>query len=259
MTQSLEIETDAILFDLDGTLIDSTEAVIAHWTRFANQIGIAPEVILKTSHGRRSIDVISELAPSLASPEFAAALESRIPEDFGDQGKLIPGANELVRKIDAVNHELHDLYRGRQRWGVVTSGTSGMARMWLQILNVPTPDVFVTAELVKQGKPDPEGYLLGRKLLSASSVDGNNNNNDDDHDDGIKGSKLRTIVFEDAPAGVRAGKQAGCIVIGLATTHDARQVRDAGADFVVDNLLAIEIDDRGPKQGFVVRILNQAE
>ncbi|KAK9375041.1 HAD-like domain-containing protein [Lipomyces chichibuensis] len=203
--------------------------------RFGHENNIPPERILATSHGRRLIDTLLEHTPHLASDTIAYELESRVPKEFGDRCKSIRGAIELLQRLDKI-------FPGDRRWGIVTSGTYSLASQWLDMFGVPTPEVFITAEKVCRGKPDPEGYLLGRTLLSG--------------DNG--GARKKTIVFEDAPAGIRAGKAAGAVVIGIVSTHSKGEVLDAGADFVVTDLGDIEVVREGDSDEFVIRVLQEA-
>ncbi|KAK9234402.1 HAD-like domain-containing protein [Lipomyces kononenkoae] len=231
----ISIRAHAVLFDLDGTLVDSTNAIVAHWTRFGHENGIPPERILATSHGRRLIDTLLEHTPHLASDTIANELESNLPKEFGDRCQSILGAPEIVQRLDKV-------FPDDRRWGIVTSGTSSLASQWLDMFGMPIPDVFITAEKVGRGKPDPEGYVLGRRLLGADQSLGK-----------------KAIVFEDAPAGIRAGKAAGAVVIGIASTHSKAEVLDAGADFVVTDLSQIEVvREPADSDDFVIRILRQA-
>jgi glycerol-1-phosphatase len=103
------------------------------------------------------------------------------------------------------------------------------------VLNIPIPPVFVTADMVKEGKPSPEGYLLGRERLSVSSHD------------------HKVVVFEDAAAGVQAGKAAGALVIAVLQTHSREELAAAGADYVVDGLDRVSISS-GNDGGIVLHV-----
>ena len=107
-------------------------------------------------------------------------------------------------------------------WAVVTSGTRPLLTGWLDVLKLTHPKTLVVAEDVEHGKPDPACYLLGREKL---------------------GMRNRTdiIVIEDAPSGVRAGKAAGFRVVGLITTHTIEQIKEAGADWIVQDLRDMSI------------------
>jgi len=97
----------------------------------------------------------------------------------------------------------------------------------LKILNIPIPNVFITADVVKEGKPSPEGYLLGRKML------------------GVSNPSDKVVVFEDASAGVKAGKAAGATVIAVIETHSPQALAEAGADYILDGLDKVEVSADG--------------
>lgn len=144
-------------------------------------------------------------------------MEGLIPREFGDDAVEITGARALLDSLNSVH----------ARWGVVTSGTKPLVSGWLEVLKLPVPENLVTAESVDNGKPDPKCYLMGKELI------------------GLKDTKGDILVLEDAPAGIRAGKAAGCKVLGLATTHSVGQVVEAGADWVVKDLSSVRLVDGG--------------
>jgi len=113
---------------------------------------------------------------------------------------------------------------------IVTSGTRALVTGWLDVMKMPYPSLMVTAEDVSAGKPDPQCYLLGRDRLQLKGQEGK------------EGGKGRCVVFEDAPAGVRAGKAAGFVVVGLATTHKVEQIREAGADWIVRDMRSVTVE-----------------
>ena len=144
------------------------------------------------------------------------AIESQIPTSYGSTTRSTPGALSLLSTLNA----------SHAPWALVTSCTHALLSGWLSLLSVPTPPVSVAAEDVKAGKPDPACYELGRERLG----------------NGASGEREgRVLVVEDAPAGVKAGKGAGCKVLGLATTHGVEVLRDAGADWVVEDLRCVEL------------------
>lgn len=208
-----EVTFDGLLFDMDGTIIDSTNAVIRHWETIGNEIGVDPEVILATSHGRRSIDVLQILAPEKANWEYVKHMEGLLPKLHGEDAVEIPGARSLLQY----------LIDGLAPWAIVTSGTVPLVSGWLSVLKLPTPEHLITAESVAKGKPDPAGYLLGRSRL------------------GLSDPSKQVVVFEDAPAGILAGKAAGCKVVGLVTSHTAEQVLSAEPDWVVRDLSSVRL------------------
>jgi sugar-phosphatase len=203
-----EIHCRAILFDLDGVLVDSTVIVERHWHLWAERHGLAVESILAHSHGRRTIDTLQIVAAHLPLDleQEAALLEKYESEDV--EGLVpVPGAVELIRSLP--DHT----------WAVVTSGSYRLASPRLQAVGVPIPDVFITAEEVQQGKPHPEGYLMAARRLGQAPQD--------------------CLVIEDAPAGIRAARAAGCRVIGVTTTFSAAEV--AEADVIVPDLSSISL------------------
>jgi glycerol-1-phosphatase len=231
-TRSLVLNVSAIFSDMDGTLIDSTAAIHRHWTEVGAAYGISPEQILATSHGRRSIDVFQHIDPSKATWEHVCELEAAVPRRFGGDAVEISGARVLIDTLNA--------QAPHAKWAIVTSGTRGLVAAWLEVLGLAQPKCIVTAEDVQQGKPSAECYLLaaGRLGLRPES------------------ERLgRALVLEDAPAGVKAGKAAGCLVLGLATTHSAEELKQAGADWVVEDLRSLKLDSAVTQRpGLVVEI-----
>lgn len=117
---------------------------------------------------------------------------------------------------------LNSLDKFGTKWAIVTSGTHVLASAWIEIMGLAKPDVLVTGDMVEKGKPAPEPYLSGAEKV------------------GIKASK-RVMVVEDAPAGIKAGKDAGCFVIGLLTSHSEESVRAAEPDIVIRDLSELRI------------------
>ncbi|AEO54133.1 hypothetical protein MYCTH_2296323 [Thermothelomyces thermophilus ATCC 42464] len=204
---------DGLLFDMDGTIIDSTDAVVKHWQAIGREIGVEPEVILQTSHGRRTIDTLQLLAPEKANWEYVKQMEGLLPKLYGNDAVEIPGARAL----------LQDLIAQSAPWTIVTSGSLPLVSGWLTVLNLPTPPHLVTAESVAVGKPDPACYRLGRERL------------------GISGAEKQVLVLEDSPAGIRAGKAAGCKVLAVVTSHTVEQVLGAEPDWVVRDLSSLRL------------------
>ncbi|EHY60420.1 DL-glycerol-3-phosphatase [Exophiala dermatitidis] len=206
------VSADGLLVDFDGTIIDSTEAIVKHWHKQGELMGVDPNVILATSHGRRSIDTFKIYDASKANWDYISHQEGLIPKEYGQNAVDIPGARKLLESLEAVNAP----------WAVVTSGTRALLTGWIEVLKLAHPRCVVVAEDVEEGKPHPECYLLGRQRL------------------GLK-EDARMIVIEDAPSGVRAGKAAGFKVIGLTTTHTIGQLKEAGADWIVRDLRSVSL------------------
>jgi mannitol-1-/sugar-/sorbitol-6-phosphatase len=195
------IRCGAILFDLDGVLMDSRVAVERAWERWATGHGIDPIAVLAQAHGRRTIDTIRAIAPLLDIEAEARLLEVAESVDF-DGVTTLPGAAELLEALPAGS------------WTVVTSGTRALATGRLAHGGLPIPEQLITADDVERGKPDPQPYLAGAAALGIDSAD--------------------CLVIEDAPAGIEAGKAAGMTVIALVTTFEASAL--VAADYVVGSL-----------------------
>ncbi|KAI1383113.1 HAD-like protein [Hypoxylon trugodes] len=213
-TPPFEVTFKGLLFDMDGTIIDSTAAVVKHWHTVGNEIGVDPKVILQTSHGRRSIDTLKVISPDKANWEYVRQMEALLPKHHGADASEIPGARPLLDSLINVN----------ARWTIVTSGTEPLVGGWLEVLKLPSPPHLVSAESVEIGKPDPACYNLGREKLSIPSSESD-----------------QVLVLEDSPAGILAGKAAGCKVLGLVTSHSAEQVLAAGPDWIVRDLQSVRM------------------
>ncbi|ATY61616.1 glycerol-3-phosphate phosphatase [Cordyceps militaris] len=209
----LQVSFSGFLWDMDGTIIDSTPAIEKHWETIGNEIGVDPETILKTSHGRRSIDTLKILAPERANWEYVSKVEGQLPVLYAHLATEIPGARAL----------LDSLIKVAAPWAIVTSGTAPLVHGWLSRMKLAIPEHLVTAESVPEGKPDPACYRMGLDKLGLAAVSGD------------------VLVLEDSPAGIQAGRAAGCKVIGLVTSHTAEQVVAAGPDWVVKDLTSVRV------------------
>jgi len=196
----------AILFDLDGVLVDSTRSVERQWRIWARERGIDGDKVMTVGHGVRAVDVIRAVAPHLDAEAEVRKLESREADDR-DGVVVMPGAVELVRAIP------------EGRWCVVTSGTRHLATERLRLVGIPLPKVLVAADDVAQGKPHPEPYLKGAQLLGANPAE--------------------CLVIEDAPAGIRSAHAGGMKVIALTSTYPAPALKEA--DGVVEKLAQIKV------------------
>lgn len=217
----------ALLFDMDGTIIDSTPAIVKYWMKLGKEIGVPGEKILETSHGRRSIDVLSILAPEKATWEFVCSAEGTVPRDYGSDAVEIPGSRSLLEQLE----------RAGAPWAIVTSGTRPLVTGWLDVMKLAHPKYLVTAEEVAKGKPDPACYRLGAKRLGFN--DGHGKVQDETPQGGKAADPTQFLVLEDAPAGVMAGKAAGYKVVALATTHEISRLKDAGADWIVRDMRSV--------------------
>ena len=210
----IEIRCRALLFDLDGVLIDSTPAVARVWHRWAVEHGFDPETVVRIAHGRPSRTTIREFLPSADTDidREDREVERREMEDL-DGVVLLPGARQLLNALPP------------ERWTIATSCTRPLAEVRLRAAGLPIPKTLITSSDVKIGKPDPEPYLKAAAKLGFAASD--------------------CIVVEDAPAGVRAGKAAGARVIAFLTTIAHRDIEEAGADWIVQNCADITASSDG--------------
>ena len=208
----------AILFDLDGVLLDSTRVVAQQYTRWALENGLDPAEVMKAAHGVRTLEVVQRVAPHLDAVAETRKIEDR--EAVADGIVAIPGAVALLNTIP------------RGRWCVVTSGTRYLATTRMRRFGIPVPEILVTADDVNHGKPDPEPYRRGAELLKANPTD--------------------CVVFEDAPAGIRSAHAAGMKVISLPTTYPASEIHEA--DVIIAGLGSLKVspDGAGPQGKLIV-------
>ena len=198
----------AVLFDCDGVLVDSDDSVTAAWSRWAVEHGLLPAEVVAVVHGRRSADTVAAL---LAEPQRAAALEliDRYEVQAARDVTAVHGAGALLSSMPI------------EAWAVVTSGRRELAAARLAAAGLPAPRVIVTADDVRRGKPDPEGYLAAAARLGADVAD--------------------AIVVEDSADGIRAARAAGVgAVLGVGD-----RARDADIDAVVRDLTGVTWTGRG--------------
>jgi len=203
----------AVLFDLDGVLVDSTRSVDRQWRIWARERGIDEEKVMAIAHGVRAVEVVRAVAPHLDAEAEVGKLERREAADR-EGVAVMPGAIDLIRAIPAGH------------WGVVTSGRRHLATGRLELAHIPLPKVMVAADDVSNGKPHPEPYLKGAELL------------------GVNPSEC--LVIEDAPAGIRAAHAGGMKVIALTSTYPASALSEA--DAVVEKLANIRIASDGAQR-----------
>jgi mannitol-1-/sugar-/sorbitol-6-phosphatase len=196
----IEVQCDALLFDLDGVLINSTPAVARVWTRWAAKHGFDPAEVVAYAHGRPSLNTIRHLLPNADHEAENRIVERWEIEDVADVVPL-PGAVELLASLPA------------GRWTIVTSCTRDLAEARFRAAGLTVPKAVVTANDIVRGKPDPEPYLKGAALLGFSAA--------------------RCLVFEDVAAGIQAGRAAGARVVAFTTTLSPEKLREAAPDWIL--------------------------
>ncbi|WP_285114521.1 HAD-IA family hydrolase [Leifsonia sp. fls2-241-R2A-40a] len=183
-----EIEAAGFLFDMDGTLVDSTAVVESVWTAFAQRHGIDPVALLAYSHGRQALDTVTRFLPALSDVERAGLVRQLVAEEVSRTDGIveIPGAVALLERLLAEGAPV----------AVVTSAPRELAVARMRAAGVPVPEVLVAAEDVERGKPDPQGYQRAAELLGVPIAD--------------------CVVFEDAEAGLAAAVASGAraVVVG---------------------------------------------
>ena len=162
--------------------------------------------------------------------QVTVALERQMADNYIPTVKLIPGVHDLLLSLDrdtTTNSKLHE-----RKWAIVTSGTPYLAFSWFKniLKDVGKPDIFITGFDVSKGKPDPMGYQLAKnKLANLWALDSNGTSN------------VSSVVFEDAPVGIAAGKAMGAVTIGITTSNPKEILFDAGADYVVEDLTHVSV------------------
>jgi sugar-phosphatase len=203
-----KVSCKALLFDLDGVLIDSTPAVERVWSRWALEHGFDPDEIVHKVHGRPSIATIRELLPNADHEAENREVEGR--EILDVEGViLLPGVIEFLGSLPA------------DRWTIVTSGSKRLADARIRRAGISPPTRMITADDITRGKPDPEPYLRGATLLGFAPHD--------------------CLVIEDAAAGVRSGKAAGARVIAVQRTETNESLIELGANWIVKDCRSLSL------------------
>jgi mannitol-1-/sugar-/sorbitol-6-phosphatase len=206
----IDIAVDAVLFDLDGTLVDSTASVLRAWAAVAAELDVPLAKFEPYLHGIPGPQVFAAVLPAMP-PEQARALATRMNADQArdtDGVRPMPGAVAALRELPPSG------------WAIVTSGDHRLATARIAAAGLPEPRVLVTSDDVRAGKPDPECYLTAASRLDRAPA--------------------RCLVVEDAPAGVASGRAAGMPVLGVLTTY-----RHLDADMTAPDLSAVDIHTDG--------------
>ncbi|MGH7656072.1 MAG: HAD-IA family hydrolase [Gemmatimonadaceae bacterium] len=206
---------------MDGVLVDSKAVIERVLQRWADRRGLDREAMLHLPHGQKTSDTVRNVAPHLNLAEEVAWLDA---EEEGDLAGIVEvkGAAALVGAL------------APGEWALVTSAGRDLAGMRLAAAHVPLPRTIVSGESVKRGKPNPEGYLMGARLLGRQPDD--------------------CVVLEDAPAGIAAGLAAGMRVVGVATTYDRARLAPLGCSAIVSTLADITVGRRGGDVSFTLDI-----
>ncbi len=211
----------ALLFDLDGVLVDSTAAVTRVWSGWAAERGFSPEETVARAHGRPSLTTIRELLPHADHEAENRVVERREIEDL-DGVIAAPGAKELLSALPA------------EVWALVTSCTRPLAAARLRAAGLPVPKFIVTSSDITHGKPHPEPYLKGTELVGFPPQ--------------------QCVVVEDAPAGIRSGKAAGARVIALRTTMPDQVLEAAGPDWITESCASLLVARASLEHGISLSI-----
>ncbi|MFI8931950.1 HAD-IA family hydrolase [Streptomyces sp. NPDC053474] len=195
------LRAEALLIDNDGTLISSLESVTRCWTRWAEEHGITAEDFARVElHGRPAAEIVADLLPAERVAAAVARIEELEVSDVAGGVLALPGTLDLLASLPP------------ERWAVVTSATRRLAEARLDEVGI-RPKTLIAADDITRGKPDPEPFLLAARTLGVDPA--------------------RCVVFEDAPAGLTAGRAAGMTTVALTTTHPAAEL---AADVLVRDL-----------------------
>jgi sugar-phosphatase len=215
-----ELHVAALISDMDGVLLDTGAVYDRHWQRWAEQHGVAADVITRVHPGRPAAETIRLVAPHLDPVAEAQRFNDGLAADPSAAGvSAMPGASALVGAIPP------------DRWAIATSAPRTMTERWLDHVRMPRPGVIVTVDDVVRGKPAPDPYLRAAELLGVSAAD--------------------CVVLEDAPAGIAAATAAGATVLGLLSTHSQPDL--AAAHHLVAELGDVAVRSSDHDGGLLVR------
>ena len=213
------------LFDLDGTLVDSLPVVERAWSNWAKSRDLDPAVVLDFIHGKQAITSLRHFMPGESEETIQQqfSLLEKVEAEDTDGISALPGALQLLERLEALSVP----------WAIVTSGSIPVARARHAAGELATPEIFITAELVAKGKPNPDPYLLGAQRL------------------GLKPEEC--VVVEDAPAGILSGLAAGCKVIAVNAPDDTPKLDQV--DLVLKSLAVLQVE---PVQGdeFLISVVD---
>ncbi|WP_413507857.1 sugar phosphatase [Serratia proteamaculans] len=217
------MECKGFLFDLDGTLVDSLPAVERAWINWAKRRGINPQDVLDFIHGKQAITSLRHFMPGESEEAIQQEflLLEQVEAQDTDGVTALPGAAALLERLNRLDIP----------WAIVTSGSIPVATARRNAGGLPQPEVFITAEQVKHGKPQPDAYLLGAERLGLAPQD--------------------CVVVEDAAAGILSGLAAGCQVIAVNAPADAPKLEQV--DLLLTSLEQIAVSKT--EQGAAINLV----
>ncbi len=213
----MEFTCRAILFDLDGVLINSSKVIERHWKIWADSHHISFKQLMGIAHGRTSAEIIRLFAPHLDAKQEGFEREAAEGVDV-DGLEVFASARELLLRLPPGS------------WAVVTSGNILTATTRLRFGNFPSPQVLITSEDVQKSKPDPEPYLFAAQRLQIPPE--------------------QCVVIEDSPAGISAAHSAGMRVIAVSTTHPPQEIIEA--DFITNEIAGISVNVKGEELSVII-------
>jgi sugar-phosphatase len=204
---------------MDGVLVSSLGSVERSWQRWAEEYGVDPALAIRTAHGCRALDTVRFLRPDIDAQAGLKRIEDLEVED--NEGlEILPGVRALLAQLPP------------RAWTVVTSATERLARVRLKQGGLAVPEHFITADLVENGKPHPEPYQKGAKLLGLRPED--------------------CLVIEDSASGSKAGHAAGCKVLATLFSHSLESL--AAADWIVHSLEDVKLSVLEDEHGLLLEL-----
>jgi sugar-phosphatase len=200
-----------LLFDLDGTLVDSGAVVDRSWEQWCNKNGLDFAEVAKVLHGRPARETVRMFLPDASEEVIEREFQWLVETESSDVDGVValPGSIEFIRRANELNVP----------WAIVTSGTFPVATTRIKASGIPEPTILITPESVKRGKPHPDPFLLGAEKLGLDAE--------------------TCIVFEDAPAGLNAGKAAQAMTVAIMSRYSEMELPPA--DIYVSSLAELEI------------------
>jgi sugar-phosphatase len=216
----MKLSAAALLFDMDGTLVNSNAAVERSWAYWARRHDLDLAEVLHYSHGRPTLATMNYFGSRFApGADWSADAEEmmRVEQEDLSGIQAIPGSAEILAQLDT------------NCWAVVTSAPRQLAESRIQVAGLPLPRVLVPADEITNGKPHPEGYLKAAAMLGFAASD--------------------CVVFEDTPPGVEAGLNAGMPVIGLLTTVSGERL---GTSYLIRDYFDLRVSREGVRFGIEI-------